>query len=179
MARRLPQRLQRRGVNCTNGWCGRSGWKDNTAELQEIRARHVMASFLLRQDFNLTGFEIETGEPVVWSGFHHVDWTARQCETGYWVRKSAQQKGYATEAANALLRYAFGPLGMRRVAIAHGVGNDKSRRVIEKLGYIAEGVQRGALALPGGRFVDKHVYSRLNLVGLPELPVTWGDAGRS
>ena len=148
--------------------------EDNSAEQQEIRTRHVMAQFLRREELNLLGLEIASGLPVIWCGFHNIDWKARQCETGFWVRRSAQRRGYATEATNALLRYAFGALGMRRVGITHSAGNEASRRVVEKLGFAAEGVQRLANPLPGGRVADRHCYARLDMTGLPVLEVQWG-----
>lgn len=144
-----------------------------TAENMEIRDRQVMASFLLRESFELLGIEIASGQPVVWCGLHDIDWQARQCETGYWVRKSAQGRGVATEACNALLRYAFGVLGMRRVGLTHSSGNDASRRIAEKLGFALEGVQRQAALLPGGRIADRLLYARFNVDGLPPLDVTW------
>lgn len=154
------------------------GWaeslEDNTAERQEIRTRQVMAKFILREELNLLGIAVVSREPVLWCGFHNLDWNSQQCETGYWVRKSAQGRGFATEATNALLRYAFGPMGMRRVGIAHADGNEGSRRVIGKLGFAAEGVQRSAMLLPGGRVADKHQYARLDLAGLAPLDVRWG-----
>jgi RimJ/RimL family protein N-acetyltransferase len=81
-----------------------------TAELMEIRNRQVMASFILREVIELIGIESSTGAAVVWCGLHDIDWQGRQCDTGFWVRKSAQRRGFATEAANAMLRYAFGAL---------------------------------------------------------------------
>src|ERR1700761_6031241 len=128
---------------------------DNSAEQQEIRTRQVMAKFVLREEFNLLGIETASGRPVIWCGFHGVEWKARQCETGFWVRKSAQGRGFATEATNALLRYAFGALGMRRVRITHSEGNTASRRIAEKLGFSPEGIQRAANRLPGGRVADR------------------------
>ena len=148
--------------------------EDNTVEQQEVRNRLVMAKFILREEFNLVGIEIATGQPVIWCGFHDIDWKARQCDTGFWVRKGAQGHGYATESTNALLRYAFGALGLRRVGITHSGGNEASRRVVEKLGFAPEGVQRLANRLPGGRVADKYCYARLDLVGLPPLDVQWG-----
>jgi RimJ/RimL family protein N-acetyltransferase len=108
-----------------------------TAELMEIRNRQVMASFLLRETIELIGIETQTITAVVWCGFHHIDWEARQCDTGYWVRKSAHFRGVATETANAMLRYAFGALGMLRVGLTHSSGNEPSRRIATKnLGLI-------------------------------------------
>ena len=135
------------------------GWAEsleqNTAEKQEIRARQVMASFILREELNLVGVEIETGQLVVWCGFHNLEWSAHQGEIGFWVRKSAQGQGFATEATNALMRYAFKVLSFRRLGITHSAGNHASRRVIEKLGFIPEGVQRQANLLPDGRVEDR------------------------
>ena len=152
-------------------------WAENraafTAELMEIRVRRVMASFLLREEIELIGIESDTGIAVVWCGLHSIDWEARQCDTGYWVRKSAQGRGIATEAANALLRYAFGALGMRRVGLTHSSGNEPSRRIAEKLGFALEGIQRSANFLPGGRLADRYCYARLDLANLPHLDVQW------
>ncbi len=144
-----------------------------TAELMEIRTRRVMASFLLREEIELIGIESGTGIAVVWCGLHSIDWEARQCDTGYWVRKSAQGRGIATEVANAMLRYAFGALGMRRVGLTHSAGNEPSRRIAERLGLALEGIQRSANFLPGGRLADRYCYARLDLANLPQLDVQW------
>jgi ribosomal-protein-serine acetyltransferase len=155
-------------------------WAENrdsfTPESMEIRNRHVMASFLLRESVELIGIETRTGEAVVWCGLHDIDWQARQCDTGYWVRKSAQGRGIATEAANAMVRYAFGVLGMQRVGLTHSIGNEPSRRIAERLGFAFEGIQRRANLLPGAKAVDRYCYARFDVTGLPELEVTW--AGR-
>lgn len=144
-----------------------------TPEMLEIRNRQVMASFILRDSIELTGIEAATGIPVVWCGLHDIDWQGRQCDIGYWVRKTAQGKGFATEAANALVRYAFGALEMRRVSLTHSAGNEASRRIAERLGFSFEGVQKGANILPGKKRADRFCYGRLDLVGLPNLQVRW------
>jgi RimJ/RimL family protein N-acetyltransferase len=152
-------------------------WAENrddfTAESMEIRVRHVMASFILREGIELIGIETRTGIAVIWCGFHDIDWQGRLCDTGYWVRKSAHGQGFATEAANALVRYAFGALGMRRIGLTHSGGNDASRRIAEKLGFSFEGIQRGANVLPGGEHADRHCYARFDIAGLPDLEVQW------
>jgi RimJ/RimL family protein N-acetyltransferase len=154
------------------------GWAEDrsefTPERMEIRNRQVMASFLLRETIELLGVEIATGQTVVWCGLHDIDWAARQCDTGYWVRRSAQGKGFATETANAMVRYAFGALAMRRVGLTHSAGNEPSQRIAERLGFTPEGVLRQATLLPGGRLADRHCYARLDTCGLPPLDVQWG-----
>jgi len=152
-------------------------WAENrdefTAELMEIRNRRVMASFILREGIELIGVEAATGTAVIWCGLHDIDWQGRQCDTGYWVRKSAQGQGFATEAANAMVRYAFGALGMRRIGLTHSAGNEASRRIAERLGFLFEGIQKGANILPGGKNADRYCYARFDLTGLPNLEVYW------
>jgi RimJ/RimL family protein N-acetyltransferase len=144
-----------------------------TAELMEIRNRQVMASFILREYIELIGIETATGTAVIWCGLHDIDWQGRQCDTGYWVRKSAQGQGIATEATNAMVRYAFGALGMRRIGLTHSAGNEASRRIAERLGFSFEGIQRGANVLPGGKHADRYCYARLDVASLPGLQVHW------
>jgi RimJ/RimL family protein N-acetyltransferase len=144
-----------------------------TDEFMEIRTRRLMASFILRESIELMGVETATGRVVIWCGFHDIDWLGRQCDTGCWVRKTAQRQGFATEAINALLRYGFGVLGMHRIGVTHSAGNEASRRIAEKLGLCFEGIQRGANVLPDGQNADRCCYARFDVVGLPDLEVQW------
>lgn len=154
-------------------------WAENldefTSERLDMRYRQAMANFVRRDPIELLGIEIATGEPVVWCGFHDIDWKACQCDTGFWVRRSAQGRNIATESTNAMLRYAFGALGMRRVGLTHSDGNEASRRIAEKLGFVNVGVERAANPLPGGLMADRVCYARFSAEGLPPLDVHWGN----
>ncbi len=144
-----------------------------TAEDSEAVVRNAYAQFILREDLMMIGFRCEDKIPVVYSGLHRFNWSIRKFEIGYWVRKSAQGQGYATEAANALTRYAFDGLKAKRVQIFHADGNDGSRRVIEKLGFEKEAVRRFDTELPNGEIVSSHDYARFDTDNLPPLEVTW------
>ena len=139
-----------------------------TVEDAEEMARKAHSLFILREEIRLMGVEKDSGRPVVWTGIHDPGWEAGILRTGYWVRKSAQGKGYAQEACAAVIRYAFNTLGARRLAISHAEGNEASRKIIEKLGFIKEGVHRKACMLPDGRVVDYYHYARFDAKGLPE-----------
>ena len=67
-----------------------------------------------------------------------TDMTDREdeCELGYWIGKPFWGQGLIPEAAKELLRYAFEDLGMRAVWCGYYEGNEKSRRVQEKLGFV-------------------------------------------
>jgi RimJ/RimL family protein N-acetyltransferase len=53
---------------------------------------------------------------------------------GYAINPDFQRMGYATEAANALIRFAFGDLGLSLVYAQCDTRNVASRRVMEKTG---------------------------------------------
>ncbi len=59
-----------------------------------------------------------------------------ECELGYWIGRPFWGQGLIPEAACALLHYAFESLGMRAVWCGYYDGNEKSRRVQEKLGFV-------------------------------------------
>lgn len=61
---------------------------------------------------------------------------------GYWIGHPYWGQGYCTEAARALITYAFGELGMNRIHATHFSRNPASGRVMEKLGMVKEGVLR-------------------------------------
>ena len=68
----------------------------------------------------------------------YTDMTDREdeCELGYWIGKPFWGQGMIPEAAQELLRHAFEELGMRAVWCGYYEGNEKSRRVQEKLGFV-------------------------------------------
>lgn len=59
-----------------------------------------------------------------------------ELELGYWIGKPYWGQGLIPEAAKRVLQYAFEDLKMNRVWCGHYEGNIKSRRVMEKLGFI-------------------------------------------
>ena len=65
-------------------------------------------------------------------------------ELGYWIGTESWGRGYATEAARALLAYAFTELGLHRVQAHHFTRNPASGRVMQKLGMQLEGIHRDA-----------------------------------
>jgi RimJ/RimL family protein N-acetyltransferase len=59
-----------------------------------------------------------------------------ECELGYWIGKPFWGQGLIPEAAYRLLRHAFEDLGMARIWCGYYDGNTKSRRVMDKLGFV-------------------------------------------
>jgi RimJ/RimL family protein N-acetyltransferase len=59
---------------------------------------------------------------------------------GYWLAEPWRGKGFMTEAARALLAYAFATRGIQAVVSSMFVDNPASLRVQEKLGFTVTGV---------------------------------------
>jgi [ribosomal protein S5]-alanine N-acetyltransferase len=76
------------------------------------------------------------------AGFINVNSRSQRGELGYWVGKPFWNRGYATEAVQALLTYAFGTLNLHRVHGSVFKRNPASRRVFEKNGLSYEGCWR-------------------------------------
>jgi RimJ/RimL family protein N-acetyltransferase len=54
---------------------------------------------------------------------------------GYWLREDAWGKGFATEAATAVLKFSFSILELDRLVSSHAHDNQASGRVLTKLGF--------------------------------------------
>ena len=79
----------------------------------------------------------ETGLPVGSIGLHHNDLAEKddEAELGYWLGVPYWGQGLVPEAARELLRHAFEDLKLARVWCGYYDGNERSRRVQEKLGF--------------------------------------------
>ncbi len=72
----------------------------------------------------------------------HLERFHRRAEIGYWLGVPYWGRGYATEAAKAVIGYAFETLGVRRVFAFHFTRNPASGRVLAKAGMQREGTMR-------------------------------------
>ena len=91
----------------------------------------------------------ESGSLIGSIGFHRNDLAKSddEFELGYWIGKPYWGQGLIPEAARELLRYAFEDLKMFRIWCGYYDGNHKSRRVMDKLGFVYCRATEG-IALP-------------------------------
>ena len=66
----------------------------------------------------------------------------RRAETGYALARQHWGHGYAHDAMRLVLDYAFGPLGLHRVEADVDPRNGGSIRLLERLGFVREGLLR-------------------------------------
>ena len=91
-----------------------------------------------------------------------MNWDAkyRSALLGYCLDERAWGQGFATEAATALLQWAFNTLDLNRVQSEVDTRNVASGRVLEKLGFLHEGTLRENCIVEG-EVSDSWVYGLL------------------
>lgn len=65
-----------------------------------------------------------------------------RAELGYWIGRPYWGRGYATEAARAVVAWGFRSLGLHRIHASHFPRNPASGRVLRKIGMRHEGTLR-------------------------------------
>jgi ribosomal-protein-alanine N-acetyltransferase len=81
-------------------------------------------------------------------------------ELGYWCAIEKQGKGLMTEAGVIVIQFAFTKLGLNRLVVAHHLENDRSRKLIERLGFKPIGIEHEAF-MKNGRWIDTKIYELL------------------
>ena len=76
-----------------------------------------------------------------------------RAELGYWIGVPWWGKGYATEAARAVVRYGFDELGLHKIHAHYLTRNPASGKVLERVGMRREGMLREEVR-KWGRFED-------------------------
>lgn len=90
-----------------------------------------------------------------------MDITAgHQAEIGYWIGVPYWGQGYCTEAARAVIEYAFNTLGLVRIHAHHFSRNPASGQIMRKLGMKYEGCRRHHV-LKWGQLEDIEMYGIL------------------
>jgi len=82
-------------------------------------------------------------------GFTKIDQENNVAEIGYVINPNYWNMGIATEAAEAVIEFAFNKMAMNRVEAKFMYGNDASLSVMKKLGMKFEGYHRDMLLVKG------------------------------
>ncbi|HNX15066.1 MAG TPA: GNAT family N-acetyltransferase [Oscillospiraceae bacterium] len=102
----------------------------------------------------------ETGECIGQIAFFLVDDKNHFVEIEYCVGTLFHNRGFMTEAVNAVIRFGFEQLNLHKIQVSHKAGNIPSKRVIEKCGFIYEGTLRDYF-YDGDEYIDRLFYSVL------------------
>jgi [ribosomal protein S5]-alanine N-acetyltransferase len=85
---------------------------------------------------------------------------AQACTMGYWIGEPFAGQGYMTRAVKAVARHAFDELHLRRIEAACLPANQRSRRLLERVGFAREGYARQYLCI-NGAWEDHLLYALL------------------
>lgn len=131
-------------------------------ELQQKieRLRYLRGQFDLSQDFTYGIFNPEETRVLGGTGLHtRAGENAR--EIGYWIHQEYLNQGLATEASAALVKVAFEVDRVRRVEIHCDPRNVRSAAIPRKLGFTYEATLRQRTPAPGGRLLDRMIWTLL------------------
>jgi ribosomal-protein-alanine N-acetyltransferase len=111
----------------------------------------------------VTNFTIEVeGTPAGGIGFAAgTDVERFSAEIGYWLGEPFWGRGIVTEALSLVTEYAFVRQNILRLFALPFADNLASSRVLEKAGYVREGLLRSA-SVKFGRPRDQWMYARIN-----------------
>ncbi|MFO7615592.1 MAG: GNAT family protein [Bacteroidales bacterium] len=71
-----------------------------------------------------------------------IDRWNEKTEMGYWLDPRYEGKGIMSAACKILINHAFAHMKLNRIEVKVGVGNARSSRIPEKLGFKFEGIER-------------------------------------
>ena len=143
----------------------------------ETHARDFIAASAEDSPFSFLLAETKTGALV--GGVELIERVAHTYALGYWVAAARQGEGLATEAAQAIIDFAFAGLGAARVEAVCRVGNTGSRRVLERCGFQLEGSGLAPTLLSGMVCIDRFRLDRRLWASLRDWrqPIMRSEAG--
>jgi ribosomal-protein-alanine N-acetyltransferase len=83
------------------------------------------------------------------------------CYLGYRLDRQSEGRGLMSEALKAVIAHAFGALKLHRIMANYVPTNERSARVLRRLGFVVEGYARDYLFLEG-RWKDHCLTSLTN-----------------
>ena len=73
----------------------------------------------------------------------------QSCTLGYSLAEASQGKGYMTEALEVAITYVFAQLNTHRIMASYLPHNQRSGRLLKRLGFVVEGYARDYLLIDG------------------------------
>lgn len=133
--------------------------QEQTEQDVQKTTKEAYLNFLSREDLRFHAFDKETGEFMISSGLHRINWDVRKFEVGYWVDTKHRGKGYVTELVKGLTSFAFRELAANRVEIRCDPKNSRSKAVAERSGFELEGILRNDVIEGNGELRDTCIFA--------------------
>jgi RimJ/RimL family protein N-acetyltransferase len=136
-------------------------WVHKTRSVADERGdiARMRALWRRRESLVVGIFDRRDGRYLGGSGLHRINWESRSFEIGYWIRATAEGRGYVSETVRLLTCLAFDRLAANRVQIFMHPRNVRSEAVPKRLGFVREGTLRAVTVGPDGIPEDRRVYA--------------------
>jgi len=85
----------------------------------------------------------------------------KSSEVGYWLGEDYWGKGIVSSALKCIVEFAFNELKVERIFAVPLEHNIASRRVLEKNGFVLEGILRNSV-IKSGKIYNRALYARLS-----------------
>lgn len=136
--------------------------------MNPLRAQHdalnIIASFKQTYDTQQGirwGIIIrDSGTFIGTLGLNHLSLYSKKAEIGFELDPAHWRRGYAAEAIQAVLEYAFETLALHRMGAVTFLENEASVQLLTRLGFEEEGILRGYLYQDGSSY-DGRIFSLL------------------
>ncbi len=95
-------------------------------------------------------------------GLNKIDTFQGSASGGYWLGEKYWRRGYGSEVLDALLKFAFNKLKLRRLEAGVFGGNIPSAKLLEKFGFKQEGIKRKSVRSKADKkLYDEWIYGIL------------------
>jgi RimJ/RimL family protein N-acetyltransferase len=132
-----------------------------TPKQAEIMVRDLHADWVGRKHFFIGVFLKSSRDFVGNIYLGVVSWKMPEYSLGYFADVAHEGKGYITEATNAVLKLAFGPMEAHRVRLQVSGSNQRSIALALRCGFSQEGHLRAAKRNPDGTYDDTLLFGLL------------------
>ena len=144
---------------------------------QDIYHDHLPSKAKTKEEYKkaiesiIKGYEDKDDPNLIWGVFYKnkligsvsiEDWntTHKWCEIGWGLNPKFQNQGFAYESTKCLVEHIFEKLKMNRISIVIWDGNEASKNLAKKLGFVQEGIERQA-RYKNDKFIDLYCYGLL------------------
>lgn len=127
-------------------------WPSDCLSRRAFRARVRQALVDAREDTAYAFLIFRRQDGALLGGVtigHMRRGAAQSASIGYWIGVEHARQGYMAEALSVVLKFSFESLKLNRVEAACLPHNTASRRLLEKVGFVEEGLARDYFRIDG------------------------------
>jgi len=103
----------------------------------------------------------ESGKLIGLVSLYNLDKENNRAKIGYWLGRDYRGKGYASETVKKMIEFGFKELNLNKLSAKALLENEKSNRLLEKLGFRMVGIKKKDKK-NGNDYLDTAIWELLN-----------------